>query len=285
MRLYRLLLIALATALLACLPARAAEPPTYTPLGPGDIYLALGDSLSVGVEAAANNDSLPGYPAYFYDIIKATGPISYTNLGVSGETAVSMLTPGGQLDDAVAYITAQIAAGKTVSPVTLDIGGNDMVAVLLPTSTTNLTDALTLYRSNLETILDQLLAALTVNGQRTGDLLLMNYYNPYPGLKQSLYGSQIKADPDVALPLFNQLIAEEAAERGLPVYDAFSAFTNREPELIFVKYPYVFTNIPSELEIYLDYHPRAAGHRVLARGFAEISGYQLPRLYAPVVFR
>jgi lysophospholipase L1-like esterase len=278
----RYLLLFLTLLVFAGGPSYAIQPTVYTPLGSGDIYLALGDSLSTGDEAAANNDDLPGYPDYFYDIIKATGSISYTNLGVSGETSSSMIS-GGQLISATTYIEAQLAAGKIVSPVTLDIGGNDMVAVILPDSTTPLTQALTTFEANLTVILDSLVAALTVNGQRKGDLLLMNYYNPYPGLKQSVYGSFIRADPDKDLPKFNAIIERLAAERNIPVFDAFTAFKDREPELIFVRYPYIFSTNPSEVIQNLDYHPREAGHIVLAKGFAEISDYVLPRLYAPLI--
>jgi lysophospholipase L1-like esterase len=262
-------------------PSYATQPTAYTPLGPGDIYLALGDSLAKGAEAAANNDNLPGYPDYFAALLKVTHTISYTNLGVSGETSSSMINDG-QLDAAETYIKAQIAAGKVVSPVTLDIGGNDMVAVILPDSTIPLTQALTTFEANLTVILDRLLAALTVNGQRQGDLLMMNYYNPYPELDQSTYGSFIKANPDTDLPKFNAIIERLAAERNIPVFDAYTAFKDREPELIFVRYPYIFTTVPAEVERYLDYHPREAGHKVLARGFAETSDYILPRLYVPL---
>jgi lysophospholipase L1-like esterase len=278
----RYLLLFLTLLVLVISPIQASQPAAYTPLGPGDIYLALGDSLSTGDEAAANDDDLPGYPDYFYTMLKATEPISYTNLGVSGETSSSMIS-GGQLISATNYIEAQLAAGKIVSPVTLDIGGNDMVAVILPDSTTPLTQALTTFESNLTTILDSLVAALTVDGQRKGDLLIMNYYNPYPGLQQSLYGPYIKADPDKDLPKFNAIIERLAAERNIPVFDAFTAFKDREPELIFVRYPYIFSTNPSDVIQNLDYHPREAGHIVLARGFAEISDYVLPRLYTPLI--
>lgn len=277
-------LLLLSLLLLAMLPLAApgarANAPLAAPVGPGDVYLALGDSLSTGDEAPANNDDPPdgtqdGYPSYLYPALQALKPgLAIKNLGVSGETSSSMRTPGGQLDQALAFIGEQRAAGKVVSPVTLDIGGNDAIDVLLPGSTTTLTASLALYRANLEVILDSLLGALTTNGVRTGDLLLMNYYNPYPGLKQHFfYGPLLRANPDTDLPKYNQIIAEEAAERGLPVFDAYSAFKGREPELIFVNYAYPPVFTPEQAAAVLDYHPREAGHRLLAQGFYATSGY------------
>jgi lysophospholipase L1-like esterase len=286
----RLLTALLALALLALAPllspaARAADPPPAR-VGPGDLYLALGDSLATGDEAAVNDDKLPGYPAYLRDLLVASRPISYTNLGVSGETSTSMRAAGGQLDKAVAFIAAQRAAGRTVSPVTLSVGGNDAVGLILPGATSNLTDTLVAFRANYQAILDALLAANSDGAQRRGDLIVMNYYNPYPGLKQDpFYGPQIAVDPDTDLPKFNQIIAEEAGKRGVPVVDAYSAFRGREAALLFVKIPYVPTFDPGQLPALFDYHPREAGHRLLAERFALATGYavKLPRAYLPLL--
>jgi lysophospholipase L1-like esterase len=275
-------LLALALAALAPLlaaPARAADPPASAPIGPGDVYLALGDSLVTGDEAPANNDGQPGFPAYLHEVLSATRPISYTNLGVSGETSTSLRTPGGQLDRALGFIAQQQAAGRRVSPVTLSIGGNDMVGVLL-NNTTTLTAALTLFRSNFEQTLDQLTAALTVNGARAGDIVVLRYYNPYPGLAAAS-PLPLNANPDTDVPKFNQVIEEVAAARGVAVADGYTPFLGRQADLTFVRFPYIFFPF---LEANFDYHPREAGHRILARAFADATGYALKRpvLYLPV---
>jgi lysophospholipase L1-like esterase len=280
-------------ALLACAAvaglypfAQAATPPAYAPVGPGDVYLALGDSLSTGDEEPTNSAAegfLPGYPDYFAGLLQQTAPISYTLLGVSGETSTSMRAPGGQLDRAIAYIADQRAAGRRVSPVTLSIGGNDAVSVLLG-GTLTVTDSVILFRTNLTVILDELQTAL--GGE--GDLLLMNYYNPYPDLTIAPFPGIITLPPGQEpivtnrdLPKFNQVIAELAAERGIPVVDVFSAFQGRQAELTFVRFPIVLTLDQAQNRINLDYHPRAIGHQVIARGFAETSGYVVPRMWLP----
>jgi len=295
----RRLMALLALALVALLPlvagpALAADPPVYAPVGPGDVYLALGDSLATGDEEPANSadeGNLPGYPVNLHTIMRRTLSISLTTgLAVSGETSASMRATGGQLEQAVTYIGAQRAAGRRVSPVTLSVGGNDMVDTFLGQSPQTVTDTLVLYRANLEVILDTLLASLTVNGQRTGDLLLMNYYNPYPGLTIVDFPPVIDLPPgqgpivtDVEVPRFNQIIVEEATERGIPVVDSFSAFRGREASLTFVRFPYNFFD-QANLRRNFDYHPRSDGHNVLALGFAEATGYtlKLPRLYLPL---
>lgn len=275
---------------------RALEPRVAVAVGPGDIYLALGDSLATGDEEPANSaaeGNLPGYPVYLDQILDQTRPISLTILAQSGESSVTMRAPGDQLEQAVAYIVAQRAAGRQVSPVTLSIGGNDMVNTFLgiPGPPLTITDTLPLFRDNLEFILDGLLGALTENGQRTGDLILMTYYNPYPGLTIRSTPPFIVLPPDqepivtdVEVPRFNQIIVEEAAERGLTVVDGFSRFQGREPIYLFVRFPYDFNDLLN-LRRNFDYHPRAAGHWNLAYGFAEASGYQLklPRAILPLL--
>lgn len=255
------LLAALAIALAAA-PARAGVSQQA-----GQIYLALGDSLTTGTEAAANNDGLPGYPAVLSDLLQPTTPLTYTLQGVSGETTASMLAEGGQLDDAVAYIGAQRAAGAEVGLITLSIGGNDIVDVLRGQSGRTVTDTLTLLRTNLGTILDELIAASTVDGERQARIVVQNYYNPYPGVTirdlppfVDLPDGQEPIVTDRDLPKFNQVLAEVAVARCVAVVDAFNVVRGNEVAYLFVKNPLPL--FPSEAD--LDYHPREAGHRALA---------------------
>ncbi|MGQ9927343.1 MAG: SGNH/GDSL hydrolase family protein [Chloroflexaceae bacterium] len=277
-------------------PARAVRPLVLSSVGPGEVYLALGDSLATGDEApenTADEGNLPGYPVYLDRLLDHTQPISLTLLArSSNESTTSMLTSGGQLDQAVAFIRAQRAAGKVVSPVTLSIGGNDLVNTFLgreePQRT--ITDTLPLVRDNLAQILDTLLVALTEDGHRTGDLIIMNYYNPYPDLTIRTTPPFVFLPPgqepivtDVEVPRFNQIVAEIAAARDVPVVDAFSRFRGREASLLFVRFPYDFNDTAHLLRNF-DYHPRAAGHWNLAYGFLEAGGYgPAPRVFVPLM--
>lgn len=288
-----LALLILALLPLLALPAGAAVPAASAPVGPGDIYLALGDSLPAGFEVA--DDGQPGYPALLHAGLLALRPgIALENMGRAtapggsgGETSTTFRAPGGQLEQAVAFIQARRAEGKVVSPVTLSIGGNDAVGVILPGSSTTVTDALTLYRANLELILDTLVAALTEGGVRTGDLLVQNYYNAFPGLANDLrYQPFLNGvNPDVDMPRFNQIIAEEAAERGITVADVYTPFLGREALYTHVTIPYIAPTLDQTvLAQNFDFHPRPSGHRAIAGAFLGASGY-LPTLYLPLVVR
>lgn len=289
-----LLLLLLALAPLLALPARAARP-AAAPIGPGDVYLALGDSLPAGFEVA--DDGQPGFPTPLHAALRARRPgIALVNMGQAtgtgvegGETSTTFLAPGGQLERAVAFIAAERAAGRVVSPVTLSIGGNDAVGVILPGSTTTVTAALALYRANLSEALDRLLGVLTEGGARTGDLIVQNYYNPYPGLASTppynlLLGS---VNPDSDLPRFNQIIAEEAAARGVPVADVYTPFLGREAQYLYVQRPYPsnpFGLTPDQLRASFDFHPRPAGHQAIAAAFLAAGGYTTT-IYLPALVR
>ncbi|NJN67529.1 MAG: hypothetical protein HC884_12860 [Chloroflexaceae bacterium] len=262
------------------LPVRVSSdiyglPPGYVPLGPGDCYLALGDSLVTGTEADANNDGQPGYPAWLYEGLQAQYPdLSDHNLGKDGETSSSMIS-GGQLTQAEAFIASQRDTGQRVGLLTLSIGGNDMVPILRDPSVDG-EAILETFRANLDTILTRLLVAMTTDGLRQGDILLMNYYNPYPGLNNPLTGEPVS---DTWVPRFNAIIAEAATAYGLPVAGMVEAFSGNEGELLYVNQdiytnPYLLSEaLNPNFEGDLDYHPRPAGHALMAAVFQTLSRY------------
>ncbi len=262
------------------IPAYASVPDGYSPVGPGDIYLALGDSLTTGTEADGNNDNQPGYPPRIHTAFQTNAPgLAFHNLGQDGEDSTSMLEEGGQLDQALAYINAQQSSGKTVGVVTLGIGGNDMVQILPPPAGRSADGEATLatFTTNLDTILQRLTQALEVDGERRGDLILMDYYNPYPDLPIPPTNEKIA---DIWMPRFNEAIHEAAATYGLPVAEVAEQFDGRSVgELTFVN-PEIYDNpalispTNPNLSKDLDYHPRVAGHTIIADQFVAVSGYQ-----------
>lgn len=267
----------LALALLAAsLTPTAAQPRAPGGLAAGDLYLALGDSLTTGTEAAANNDGKPGYPNYIRDKITATTAISYTLLGVSGESTTSMLAPNDQLDQAQTAITNAQAQNQRLGLITLSIGGNDIVDVFRGGDRT-VTDTLALMRTNLSLILDELITASAAGTSKPPQIMLMNYYNPYPGVTIGVAPFTISLPPgqepivtDRDLPKFNAMLNEIAAERCIPVVDAFRVVKGKEAPYLFVDIAQALAN-PFLLEQYLDYHPREFGHIALADAFfAEI---------------
>lgn len=290
---YRRLLVALALLLFACfaaLPARASVPPAYQPVGPGDVYLALGDSLVTGTEHPLNNDGLPGYPEQILQTLQTSYPdLTLAKLGRDGETSISMVASGGQLEQAVAFIASERAAGRRVGLVTLSIGGNDMVAILPPPGGVGADGAqmLALFTANLNTIVSQLVTALTdENEERQGDLIMMDYYNPYPSLPMS---PTMEALTDIWTPQFNTVIHQTAASYGVAVTEVYTPFIQTEVgELTFVN-PAIYTNptlILTDTSAF-DYHPNQDGHTEIADLFVTTSGYlsDTHQLFIPLLVR
>lgn len=205
--------------------AAASLQPHVARVGPKAYYLALGDSLAFGYQP--NWDWIHGYTNDFFGDLQKQGVQHYDNLACADENSSSMINggcpysllhkyiyTGPQLQAAVNYLHAH--AGQ-VSPVTLDIGANDLIPDLDTTKCTispRWQQDLTTVDNNLKNvILPQLVAALTVNGQMTGDLLLLNYYDPF----QSMCPNTIPY-----IQTFNQDLA--AASGHATLVDIYSAF-------------------------------------------------------------
>ena len=153
-------------------------------------YLALGDSLAFGYQP--NGDYSHGYVTDLFQELHQKGVKDLTNLGCPGETSTTLIHGGicnyspfkSQLKAALAYLRAN--PGK-VSPVTLDIGANDVLPDTDPsTCKVNVNqfyaDVATLDANLTQVILPKLKEALEVNGRATGKIVMMNYYDPLQNL-------------------------------------------------------------------------------------------------------
>jgi lysophospholipase L1-like esterase len=246
-------LLALALVALALLgggPGAAVPRAGAAPRGVGELYLALGDSLGVGLLSSA--PEARGYVAQFHGLLEQSAgrPVALRNLSVSGETARSMIV-GGQLLAAQDALAEAGRNGWRVSPITIDIGGNDMRA--LQGADERAREAgLAEFRANIARIFDTLVTATTRNGTRTADIVTMTVYNPYGG------------DPAVVrsdawwVARFNVAIAEEARKRDIAVAEVYERFRGREKELTYVP---------------LDFHANNRGHRAIAEEFWRAAGY------------
>ncbi len=165
-----------------------AEPTaTPTPAADGGTYLALGDSLAVGVGASRPDET--GYVARIAQALSADEAMPRAsllrNLAISGETSASMRA--GQLDEAVRAIEA---ADPPVSLVTLDIGGNDLLALLRrpecasdpqgQACLTMLAGTLAAFEGRYRDILERLTDAL-VEHAPGARLAVMTYFNAFSG--------------------------------------------------------------------------------------------------------
>lgn len=246
-----------------CSPASAG-----TTAGPKAYYLALGDSLAYGYQP--DGDVVQGYADDFYANLQAHGTRSLTNLACPGETTGTFihggcpywwtrktLYTGSQLNAALAFISSH--RGR-VSPVTIDIGANDVLAAFDPSTCTvgsNWPTVLSTFDSNFSSILSQLRSAL--KGQ--GDLVTMNYYDPYQ--------NQCASNPQVLslLQTFNAHIASDAAAYSVPVADVFTSFggaTTPNPNIC----SYTWMCSP-----FNDIHATSQGYAVIASTFETTVGY------------
>jgi lysophospholipase L1-like esterase len=253
-------------------PALAAARSSPARVGPKAYYLALGDSLAFGLQPNLNDDD--GYADDFYAELQSHGVTHYANLGCSAETTKSMINGGcpGALLRKYPYLGPQLQAAVhflhahagQVSPVTLDIAANDLIPDL-NTSTCAVRSSwvsdLATVDTNLTTvILPQLQAALTVNGQVTGDLLLMNYYDPY----QNICPNTVPY-----IQILNQHLLADAKGYAtvVDVFDAFGGATTPNPNIC------SYTWMCRDPLTFLAIHATDAGYSVMANAFEQTAGY------------
>lgn len=219
----------------------------------GDEYLALGDSVAFGVGASPPTER--GYAGVFYNDLKKLQPqLSYKNLAIPGETSDSFIRKSGniksQLDRTLDALDTAQQAGKRVSPITLTIGGNDMLNARNSSEAERQT-VLDNFDANLKTILEQLNRHSAL-GSKT-DLILTTYYNPFG---QSVSGSENEL---AWLNRFNQVIRKRGAEYKAQVVDFYSPVAGHEQD---------YTWIAGG-----DVHPNAPGHAALAAALWQAVGY------------
>ena len=230
-------------------------------------YIALGDSLSVGI--GASNPGESGFVSLVHQSLDEEYEL--INLGHGGDTSLALIDHG-HLDEAIATIEElnnDASDDNDVSLVTLEIGGNDLLGLFFSTVLTGicpdvttalskaecyepLTATLAEFDANFETVLDRLLAsapALTV--------LVLTLYDPFSGLlpvQSEIAALSLEGVVDSRVPEgLNDIIREHAAERGIPVVELYEPFQNRAAELMASDF----------------IHPNDAGYRVMADAVLE----------------
>jgi lysophospholipase L1-like esterase len=246
------------------LAATHGQEPSHHLFGPKQHYLALGDSLAFGIQP--NGDFTHGYVNDLFQTLQSEGTKDVTDLGCPFETSTTFITGGclgspstpAQLTTAVTFL--KMHPGK-VSPVTLDIGANDILRDITVTPsgcTENIdqfnTDLATLDSNLTGTILPQLLAALTVNGRVKGSIVMMNYYDPFQNVCP------------VSVPFMqtlNQHLAADVTGFGsiVDVFGAFGGATIPNPNICTLTW--MCTSPPLGPDI----HPTNQGYDVIADTF------------------
>lgn len=242
-----------------------SQGPPFHLVGPKQHYLALGDSLAFGFQP--NGDFTHGYVPDLFQILQNEGTKDVKDLGCPGESSTTFINggctaPGAppppytQLGAALTYLQAN--AGK-VSPVTLAIGADDLLKDFNP-STCTVTepkfdnDLATLDTNLTGTILPALLKALTVKGRVTGDIVMMNYYDPF----QNICLNSVSFVQTV-----NQHLANDVSRFGI-IVDVFTAFGGATtPNQKICSYTWICSPPPGP-----DIHPTDLGYSVIANTFA-----------------
>ena len=233
------------------------------------VYVALGDSLAVGVGASEPQQTayVPLLFEYFREQPRI-GVRTLRNLARSGETSDSFIA-GGQLAAALVAIKDPTRDTRVV---TLDIGGNDLLFLVEfcradpggVACQTLVRLQLQKFAVNFGFIVAELKSALADDpGKET--LYVMTYYNPYNGTGDplesfadlALLGSDLRidcsapaSDPRVGL---NDLIACIGVANRAAVADVYPAFGDRAAEL---------THYAER-----DVHPNDAGYATIANTF------------------
>lgn len=193
-------------------------------------YMALGNSLSFGYQP--NLDFSAGFADDIYTYLHGAGVTAVVNYACAGETTGTMIEggcaarfahkgsyTGPQLKAAIDFLTNPRNRGR-VSPITLEIGANDVFADW-DQSTCSVgpnanVDLATMDFNLTNTILPELEKALTTpRGAPSGELHILNYYNPFA--KDCSNSGQF-------VRLLNSHIAADAAKFRVPVVDIYTAF-------------------------------------------------------------
>lgn len=219
----------------------------------GDTYLALGDSVAYGVGASPPEQL--GYAGVFYrQYLKPLQPaLIYKDLAIPGETTdtfISRAKSTSQLERALAQLDAAQKAGQRISPITLTIGGNDVIAARSADPTTKQA-TLAHFEANLKIILEQISAHADIGGKT--DLILTTYYNPFAD------SSKPNKEEAAWVQRFNDTIRAHATQYKAKTADFFAPISGHEQELTWISQG--------------DIHPNPAGHARLAAALWQATGY------------
>jgi lysophospholipase L1-like esterase len=252
--------------------AHATVQPTY--------YLALGDSLAIGVQPSSNGD-VPTNKGYADDLYTAyrthVRGLRLAKLGCSGETSTTMTqggicsyAEGSQLAAAVSFLQTH-----RIAFVTLDIGANDIDQCISLTGIdeTCVTNGLTAVATNLPKILAELRAAV---GPSTL-IVAMNYYDPF--LAAWTLGTSGQALAKASLQVttaFNGILQSAYQAFAIPMAGVASAYRISDftiipvlnlPLNVLLELTWTWIGAPAPLGP--DIHPNNLGYAVIAGAFAK----------------
>jgi lysophospholipase L1-like esterase len=241
--------LVLVGALLMSLPvtalAKGPEKEEKRPVNKVIDYVALGDSLAAGVTPFGLRDA--GYPDFLVEHYEQLNyKIDYDNYAVPGYTSVHLVND--------VLTDKNIRRGiKQAEYITIDIGGNDLLAALKvdPTGVTTVPAAIASTTANLQTILktiDKL--------NKDAKVYVMGYYNTFPYLPAQQQAALIPL-----LFALNGQISNVSTVNGdtyVPTFDVIA------------------TNYGAYLPNPADIHLSLAGYQIIAEQFWKAIDKSLP---------
>ncbi len=224
------------------------------PLVLGEVMVALGDSIAAGIGAGHVTE---GCMWLLANRLRSLRPdVEFHHLAVPSESSTSMLAPGGQLERAEELLADAAARGRTVGPITLSIGGNDILEAGLIGDD----EALRQLEENLATILRRLDDALRPGGQGIAEVaVVQTVYNPFEALPAGHADSM--APLRASRSGYNAAIRRVAQNMGVRLCDLSSLFRGRILELTWVGTG--------------DIHPSGAGHQLIAAELFRVGGWDI----------
>jgi lysophospholipase L1-like esterase len=285
-----LLAIAAAVAVLTACSGSAAPAGAHASPVPATYYLALGDSLSQGVQpdaAGASVETRYGYANQLYTALRPSHPtLELVKLGCPGEATSTMINggichyPGGsQLAAAVAFLRAH--RGRVLL-VTIDIGANDpeycggqpSLSRLASCAVTGVPAAVT----HLTTIMAALKAAAGPGVRIVG----MNYYLPaLAEWRDGLPGHVVAWAAERLAATYNDLLDRVYTASGARVANVFGAFDTAD----FAVPGMAPGAVPRNVALLCQWtwecaapprgpnqHANQAGYQVMARALLQASG-------------
>lgn len=245
-----------------------------------DYYLSLGDSLAFGYQPnlVARGDTNPAdYRSYAEDYAAIAPRLRLVNYGCPGETTTTFVDGGcpwsaplhssygaapSQLGATTAFLTAH--PGR-VSLVTLDIGSNDLLALVYGCQATDPSNLQACLSAGLPAVLTTMATNITAilgtvhQLAPNARIVLFNLYNP---LALELPSS------DQLISAVNQQLAQVATANHAQVADAFDAI-NIAAGSIFEKLSICL--LTWECTSYANVHPNTLGYLALTSALARVA--------------